>query len=163
VEQAVPLIFTSDTLPPPLRPWARLVAICVALAALSILATGATLTPTGNGISTHTQLGFPPCQWEQRMGVPCPSCGYTTSVTQFAHGNWLASLYLQPMGFVIALGCAVVFGVGGYIGVTGRPVHRLLGRVWNRNWVIALTTIAIAGWGWKIWIHLTNRDHWPLS
>jgi hypothetical protein len=144
-----------------MRGWSRGLAAGVAVAALSVLVIGAMLNPTGQGISTHTQLGFPACEWERRMGVPCPSCGYTTAVTQFAHGNWLASLYLQPAGFGIALGCAVVFWIGAYAAVTGRPVHRLVGRIWNRNVVIALFALVIFGWGWKIWLRWTNRDAWP--
>jgi hypothetical protein len=96
------------------------------------------------------------------MGIPCPSCGYTTSVTYFAHGNVLASAYLQPMGFVIGLFFAMTVWIGGYVAVTGKPVYRHLGRLPGRAWVLGVLTIAIVGWGWKIWIHSTGHDHWPL-
>ena len=163
VEQAVPLIYTRDTLPPPLRGWMRLAALGVALGCLAVLVTGAWLTPTGErGIGTHTQLGFQPCQFEVRTGLPCPSCGFTTSVTYFAHGNVLASLYVQPMGFVMAVLFAAGVWVGGYIALTGRPVHRLVSMLPDRKWLIVLLTIAVGGWAWKIFIHLTGRDHWPV-
>jgi hypothetical protein len=162
VEQAVPLIYTREVLPPATGVVTRLVAMAVALGCLAVLATGAWLRPDGHGISTHTQLGLPPCQFEVRTGLPCPSCGFTTSVTYFAHGNVLASVYLQPMGFVIAVGCAAAVWIGSYIALTGRPVHRLAGMLPGRTLVIALTAIALAAWGWKIWIHLSGRDHWPV-
>jgi hypothetical protein len=162
VEQAVPLIYTREVLPPALRPWHRAVAMGVAIGCLAILATGAWLRPEHSGISTHTQLGFPPCQFEVRTGLPCPSCGFTTSVSHFAHGNMLASAYLQPMGFVIAVCCAAGVWIGSYIAFTGRPVHRLVGMLPGRTLVIGLTVVALAAWGWKIWIHLSGRDHWPL-
>jgi hypothetical protein len=163
VEQAVPLIFTRDTLDPPMKIWARVLAGGIAAFCLGLLATGMMLRPNGEaGISTHTQLGLPPCQFEERMKIPCPSCGYTTSVSYFAHGNVLASIYVQPMGFVIGLFFAVTVWVGGYIAATGRPVHRLLARLPGRSWILWILAIALGGWGWKIWIHLTNRDHWPL-
>jgi hypothetical protein len=163
VEQAVPLIHTRDFPLPPLRVWTRLVAAGVALACLAVLVTGAALQPNAaRGISTHTQLGLPECQFEARTGLPCPSCGFTTSVSFFAHGNLLASLYVQPTGFVIALLCAMTVWAGFYIALTGRPVHRLLARLPVRGTLIALLSVAIGGWGWKIWIHLTGRDHWPL-
>jgi hypothetical protein len=162
VEQAVPLIYTRDRLPPPMSVWARWFAVGVGLACLAVLVTGMVLTPPGGqGIGTHTQLGFPPCEFERRTrGVPCPSCGFTTSVTHFAHGNLLASLYLQPMGFLIALFCAAGVWIGGYIGVTGRPVHRLASQVPGRAWLWFLLAVAIGGWAWKIWIRLTGRDFW---
>jgi hypothetical protein len=139
------------------------VAVGFAVVCLVILALGAWLTPNGaHGISTHTQLGFPPCQFEARTGVPCPSCGYTTAVSYFAHGNVLASVYVQPMGFLIAVFCALGVWVGMYVALTGRPVHRLVGRmVPGRAWLYVLLTIAIGGWAWKIGIHLTGHDHWP--
>jgi hypothetical protein len=160
VEQSVPLIYTRDTLPPPLRAWMRVLALGVALACLAVLVTGARLNPDGSGIGTHTQLGFQRCQFEARTGVPCPSCGFTTSVTYFAHGNVLASIYLQPMGFVVAVGFAAGVWIGTYIAVTGRPVHRLVTLLPGRGWLYVLLTIAIGGWGWKILIHLTGHDRW---
>lgn len=162
MEQAVPLILTRDTLPPPLRVWGRVLAGGVALVCLAILVTGMLLRPDPSGISTHAQLGFPKCQFEARTGLPCPSCGFTTSVSFFARGNVLASLYVQPMGFVIAVLCAMTVWIGFYIALTGRPVHRLMAMVPWQRWLIALLTIAIGGWAWKIGIHLTGHDHWPL-
>jgi hypothetical protein len=140
----------------------RLLSFCIALGCLAVLVAGAWLTPDGsNGIGTHTQLGLQRCQFEVRTGLPCPSCGFTTSVSYFAHGNVVASLYLQPMGFVIAVICAAGVWVGGYIAVTGRPVHRLVGMLPDRKWLAVLLTIAVGGWAWKIFIHLTHRDRWP--
>lgn len=160
MEQAVPFILTAERLPPPLSGWGRFLAGVIALGALAMLATGAWLTPGTSGVSTHTQLGLAACQFEVRTGVPCPSCGYTTAVTHFAHGNLVASLYLQPMGFVIALLASCCVWIGLYIAATGRPVHRLLGMLPVRRWLLVLLGIAIGGWAWKIFIHLTGRDYW---
>ena len=139
-----------------------MIAAGIALGCFSVLAVGAWLKPDGaTGIGTHTQLGLQRCQFEARVGVPCPSCGFTTSVSYFAHGNVLASLYLQPMGFVVAVFCAAAVWIGGYVAVTGRPVHRLVGMLPGTRWLMVLVVIAIGGWGWKILIHLTGRDRWP--
>jgi hypothetical protein len=81
-------------------------------------------------------------------------------VTFFSHGNPVASFYIQPMGFVIAVGLAVAVWVGAYIAITGRPVHRLLWFIPVRTWLLVLLGFAIGGWGWKIFIHLTGRDGW---
>jgi hypothetical protein len=126
-----------------------------------VLITGMALRPDPAGISTHTQLGLDRCQFEARTGLPCPSCGFTTSVSFFAHGNVLASIYVQPMGFVIAVFCAAAVWVGAYVALTGRPVYRLMSQIPGRAWLIVLLTIAVGGWAWKIAIHLTGHDHWP--
>jgi hypothetical protein len=163
VEQAVPLIYTRDRLPPPMSLWTRLLAAGLAGVCLAMLVVGMNLRPNGEkGVSTHTELGLPPCQFEQKTGLPCPSCGFTTSVSFFAHGNVLASIYIQPMGFVIALFAAASVWVGGYIALTGKPVHRLMLQVPGRMWLIGLLSLAIVAWGWKIAIHLTGHDHWPI-
>ena len=163
MEQAVPLIFTRDTLPPPLRGWMRALFLGFSLACLAVLVTGAWLKPDGSqGIGTHTQLGLQRCQFEARTGLPCPSCGFTTAVSYFAHGNVIASVYVQPMGFVMALLFAAGVWVGAYVAFTGRPVYRLVNMLPDRRWLGVLLTIAVAGWAWKILIHLTGHDHWPL-
>lgn len=157
---AVPPIYSRTVLPPAISWWARLLAAVIALAALTVLGIGAWLQPHVSGISTHTALGFLPCQFEQRTGLPCPSCGFTTSVSHFAHGNPLASFYTQPMGFLIALGLAAAVWVGSYIAITARPVHRLLSMIPTRGWVIVLMGFAIGGWAWKIFLHLSGRGGW---
>lgn len=142
--------------------WKRFLAAGIAAACLTMLLVGMKLHPNAEkGISTHTQLGLAPCQFEEKTGLPCPSCGFTTSVTYFAHGNVLASIYVQPMGFVIALLATATVWVGGYIAFTGKPVHRLLLQVPGRMWLITLLSLAIVAWAWKIAIHLTGHDHWP--
>jgi hypothetical protein len=141
----------------------RLLAAALAAGALTMLSIGAWLRPggaSGEGTATHTQLGLPPCQFEARTNLPCPSCGFTTAVTFFAHGNVAASIYIQPMGFVIAVIAAASVWVGGYIAVTGRPVHKLMGFLPSQVWFVALLGIAIAAWAWKIWIHVSGRDYW---
>jgi hypothetical protein len=163
VEQAVPLIYTRDTAPPAMRVWARLVALSIAIGSLAVLLIGMWLEPNGQqGMSTHTQLGLQRCQFEARTGIPCPSCGFTTSVSYFAHGNVAASVYIQPMGFVIAVFLAASVWAGSYIAFTGRPVHRLVAMMPGRLWLIVMLVILVGAWAWKIAIHLTGHDHWPV-
>ena len=139
---------------------ARLVCLLVASGSLTMLIIGARLSPSAKGISTHEALGMPRCQFEYRTGIPCPSCGYTTSVTHFAHGQIAASLYVQPMGFVIALLASAAVWVGFYSAISGRPVYRLVSMLPLRGVFWALVIIAIGGWAWKIALHLSNRGGW---
>jgi Protein of unknown function (DUF2752) len=157
---AVPAIYTRTVRPPALSWWARWLAGAISLGSLAALIIGARLTPDPKGISTHTEIGFLPCQFERRTGIPCPSCGFTTSVSHFARGSPIASFYVQPMGFIIAIAFAAAVWVGAYIAISGRPVHRLITFIPGRAWLIFLLAFAIGGWAWKIFIHLTGRDGW---
>lgn len=58
------------------------------------------LHPAERGFGTHEQLGLPPCTFLLWTGLPCPSCGLTTSFAHAAHLQFLASFLAQPFGFL---------------------------------------------------------------
>ena len=64
------------------------------------------LTPAAAGLGTHQQLGLPPCTVRALCGVPCPSCGMTTSFAHFTRGEWAASAAANVGGFLLAVVCA---------------------------------------------------------
>src|ERR1051325_12205569 len=94
-------------------------------------------------------------------GRPCPSCGMTTSFAWFARGNIVASLYVQPMGTILATLSAAAVWVGLYIGVTGKSVHRLGRQIRWMPIILTLMFLWLAAWGWKIGIHVRHLDGWP--
>src|SRR5260370_29321828 len=96
------------------------------MSCLGVLLIAAKLRPERGGTGTDQQVGFARCEFMARTGLPCPSCGFTTAFSHFAHGNFVASVYTQPMGALLAWATAITVWVGFYIAVTGRPVHRLL-------------------------------------
>lgn len=58
---------------------------------------------------THRQLGLPPCHFQSLLGLPCPSCGMTTSVSLCMHGDFRAACRVNWAGGVVtALGIATV-------------------------------------------------------
>jgi hypothetical protein len=160
VDQAVPLIYTRnrETLALPVR--GRLAALGIAAGCLMPLIIAAMLPPSPNGFATHTQLGLQQCAFLERTGLPCPSCGMTTSWAWFVRGNLAASLYVQPMGTVLAVIAVACVWVGLYIAITGRPVYRLLRLLPGRYYFVPLLSFAILAWGWKIFIHLAGLDGW---
>ncbi|HEY1922841.1 MAG TPA: DUF2752 domain-containing protein [Tepidisphaeraceae bacterium] len=138
----------------------RLLALAIGLASFYLLVTAARLTPSPTGMGTHTQLGLDQCQFALRTGLPCPSCGMTTSFAWLARGNLPASFYVQPMGALLGLLTILTMWASFYIAATGRAVYRLLALGPTRYYVPGLLAWAIIAWGWKIFIHLHGIDGW---
>ena len=157
---APPIYATSPVLQR-LTPVGRMIALSVSLACLGLLATAVMLPPNRAGVATHTALGFDDCQFLVTTGIPCPSCGMTTSFAWFVRGNFLASLYVQPMGTLLAAAAGMAFWGGLYIATTGKPVYRrLLAELPPVYYVIVPLGVAIAAWAWKIFIHVRGVGGW---
>jgi hypothetical protein len=84
----------------------------------------------------------------------------TTSWSWFARGNLAASLWVQPMGTILALGAAAAFWAGLYVAVTRRPAHRLIAYLPGGYITGSLLTLAFLAWVWKIYIQLHHLDGW---
>lgn len=84
----------------------------------------------------------------------------TTSWAWATRGNFAASVYVQPMGTILALLAAACVWGGGYIAISGRPAHRLLRMLPARYTLFPLLLLAVLAWGWKIFIHLNGYDGW---
>src|SRR5262245_44275259 len=83
-----------------------LVAIAAGLVALFVVAYR--LNPYGSdglplALGTHRQLGLPECNFRRLTGLPCPSCGMTTSFALLMHGDWAASLRANAVGTLLAV------------------------------------------------------------
>jgi len=164
-----PLVFTPPVYRQSLGIGGRVLALAMAMAALGVLVVALLLHPSPEGLGTHRQMLFlgphgtappPACEMLRITGIPCPTCGMTTSFAWFVRGNWLASFYVQPMGFVLALGTGALFWANLFMALTGSPLHRLLGQIRGLYWIVVLMGFAIAAWGWKIFIHLGGIDGW---
>jgi hypothetical protein len=161
LDATVPNIYAVAPQAEPVSLKARLLALAVAGGCLTILLLAAYLRPSPSGMGTHQQgLGLPACNFLRTTGLPCPSCGMTTSFAWFAKGNLLASAYVQPMGAILALLAAACVWGGFYIGLTGRPAHRLLRMLPAGYTLIPLLLLGVLAWGWKILIHLNGVDGW---
>jgi hypothetical protein len=134
--------------------------LAIALACLGVLAIAVMISPDKRGVGTHQQLGLSECQFESQTGLPCPTCGMTTSFAHFVRGQVAASFYIQPMGMVLALITMLTFWVALYVALSGRPAHRLLNMVPGRYYAIPLLVFGVLAWAWKMWIHITGRDGW---
>ena len=144
-----------------LTPLGRMIALSVAIACLAVLVTAVALEPSRAGVATHIALGFADCQFLTTSGIPCPSCGMTTSFAWFVRGNLPASFYVQPMGTLLAAAAGMAFWGGLYIAATGKPVYRrLLAELPPVYYVIVPLALGIAAWAWKIFIHVRGVGGW---
>jgi len=136
----------------------RLLALAVALACLAALALGAFLRPDPRGIGTHRQLGLSACQFQARTGIPCPTCGVTTSFAHLAHGQVILSLYVQPLGTVLGAACILAFWVALSMAITGQPSPRRLRGFFSTRLLIAAMALVMLAWTWKILIRVAGVD-----
>jgi hypothetical protein len=143
-----------------ISPLSRIGAGLIAAACLTVLIIARILSPSPSGVGTHTAMGLQRCEFLDRTGIPCPTCGMTTSFAHFARGNIAASLYVQPMGTVLATLTAATVWIALYTALTGESVLRLLQILPARYYFLPLMFFAVAAWGWKIFIHLRGIDGW---
>jgi hypothetical protein len=96
--------------------WGRLILLGLASVWLTVFVIAALLNPyDANGLprtaETHTQppLNLPKCTFKEITGLPCPSCGMTTSFSLLIHGDLWNSLQANFAG--TALACIGLFFV----------------------------------------------------
>jgi hypothetical protein len=97
----------------------------VGIGLAAMLAIAAWLQPSPTGQGTHRQLGLPPCSFQFLFGLPCPSCGMTTSWAHFVRGQWSAALRANVGGTVLAAVAVVVATVTLVSAVSGRALVRV--------------------------------------
>jgi hypothetical protein len=98
---------------PLLQRWVRCSLVLIAVALVGVFALAAYLDPYQNDGSprrdeTHRQLGLPQCTFKKVTGLPCPSCGMTTSFSLLMHGDPVNSLRANAAGTLLALVCLLL-------------------------------------------------------
>ncbi|MBI5368977.1 MAG: DUF2752 domain-containing protein [Planctomycetes bacterium] len=73
------------------------------LGATAAVALALWLRPDPRGFGTHEQLGLLPCGFKRVTGLPCPTCGMTTSFALLARGRLAAAADVQPFGAFLFL------------------------------------------------------------
>lgn len=80
----------------------------VGVALVAVFAAAASIRPYAEDgsplrMSTHTQLGLPPCNFVVLFDRPCPSCGMTTSFAFLVRGDVSNSLRANWVGTTICV------------------------------------------------------------
>ena len=115
---------------------------------------GRMLMPSPSGIGTHTLLGFPPCGFYKITGIPCPTCGVTTSFVLAAHLKFKESILTQPVGFfvfILVFLCAVAAAI---FFLAGKSLFNLNLKVSGYKIAIAIIIFVLISWIYKIFICL---------
>ena len=128
----------------------RAVGAIVALATGTVLLLAAWFQPAADGHGTHTQLGLPPCGWVVGMGIPCPSCGMTTSFAHATDGNLLGALQAQPAGALLALGTAFIFVIAVWQFVSGSAIGGFWISRMDKRFYLAGGAVIVLAWIYKI-------------
>ena len=111
----------------------------VAVGCLLGLGVARYLEPDTRGYGTHQQLPFYgyPCGLVLTSGLPCPTCGMTTSFSSVMHGDFVSAFKAQPAGAVLCMGAVALLVFASYVVFSGRvmavnwdrlgPVRLMLG------------------------------------
>ena len=97
----------------------------------------------------NVDLLFGPCGFKQRYGLPCPSCGMTTSSIAFIQGQILKAFYIQTAGAFLCSQLAISAFLAFLIDVFGVYVEflkRFLKQIRLSYVIIAFLIIVAAGW-----------------
>jgi hypothetical protein len=104
------------------------------------------LRPSSTGLGTHQQLGLPPCGFIKLYGIPCPSCGMTTSWAHTVRGQLAGAWRANPGGMLLAVSAIVAVPWMGFLAVTGR-VTPWMPRQWHLGgWGVTVIAVTLIDW-----------------
>lgn len=144
--------------PPAAKPFAprrsdnRILAGVMLTGSVAVLSVAVWLRPDATGTGTHQQLGLPPCSLMNVTGIPCPTCGMTTSFSLAAHGRLWDAIVNQPAGGFLAVVTAAIAIVSAYSLVTGASLAPVGAWVWRPRLVIAMGLVLLLAWAYKIYM-----------
>jgi len=90
-----------------------------------------------------------PCGLKQKYGLPCPTCGMTTSVLAFSQGKIFESFYIQPAAGLLCCVLVIIAFLSLLIAVFGVYfgfIKRFFAEVKIKHIILALIVIIVAGW-----------------
>lgn len=88
--------------------WVRGALVGIALGLTALFVVAACLNPyfadgSARRMETHRELGLPECTFKRITGLPCPSCGMTTSFALTIRGDLVNGVQANSVGVLLAL------------------------------------------------------------
>lgn len=135
---------------PPLGLAARVLLVLIGALFVGGFTLACFLEPSARLLGTHEQLGLPPCTFRVVLGVPCPTCGMTTSFAYLVRGQLLSALRANFAGVCLAIVCVLL------IPWCWWSAYR--GRFWRVSepvtafavLVVGLVLVSLVNWGWQL-------------
>jgi hypothetical protein len=146
---------------PVMHRWVRVALLGMALALVLVFYTAFRLDPYENGrprmMETHMQLGLPPCNFKLLTGLPCPSCGMTTSFALLVRGDLKNSLRANAVGTLLAISCVLFIPWSVYSALRGRSLFVVSLEKTVTCIVIAFMGLLLIRWGIVLALIWWNR------
>ena len=100
------------------------------------------------------------CGFKRNTGLPCPTCGITTSAVLFSRGRIVSSFYTQPAGGLICIMLvimAILSFIGGVFGVYFNFIYKFWKSLKLHYLVLFFVVIFLLGWLVTLSRTLTNK------
>ncbi|MFN4261600.1 MAG: DUF2752 domain-containing protein, partial [Gemmataceae bacterium] len=136
---------------PALGPWVRGTLVGIALGLSAVFGIAWWLNPyqpsgEARRMETHRQLGLPPCTFKVLSGLPCPSCGMTTSFSLLIRGDLWNSLRANGVGTLLGLFCLAAIPWCLLSAVRGQPLFLVSLELVLMRMVFAFLILMILRW-----------------
>ena len=109
------------------------------------------LSPSPNGWGTHQQLGLPPCFFHQMTGIPCPTCGMTTSFAHTVRLHFYEAFITQPFGLLACLLTMALLPLSVLLMQRRVPWMKVLTARGSNAVMYLLVALFVLAWVYKIW------------
>ena len=100
-------------------------------------------------------VGWSGCLTKSLFHIPCPSCGTTRAVRAAFHGEWMDSLYYNPLGILVAALMVIVpiWIIADFL--TGsasflRAYHYIEKKLRKRPYALTGILIILINWIWNL-------------
>ena len=114
----------------------RIINLSIIIVLSALFITLIMLEPSASGLGTHRQLVPMPCLFHLALGIPCPSCGLTTSLSFLMSGEWGAALQAHPLGLFAFLMMALILLISIYGVIFNRSWWRVTEKRWFQNAIL---------------------------
>ena len=130
----------------PIKTVVRLLLVAWGVFLLAGFSLAVSLAPNPAGFGTHQQLGLPPCSFQPMFGIPCPSCGMTTSFSHFVRGQWLRAAAANLGGLLLAIVSMVMVPWSFWSAAQGEMVGIRDLDTWLAWGIGVLTAVTLLNW-----------------